>query len=571
MSIYHWKRGYFQPQSSICYVDSLVVKLTGTGFLIKLEYPENTWRILFMTCYHVAKITQPNEVTGLKLIFGDNTIGNVNLTPDWVKNDWVFANEKLDVFIIELSSIALKVLSRTNYQPLYYAGPNEKESVQVFQYPGNILNVGKGHIDKIFGSTIQYEVKSETGSSGSPVLNDEFKVVGIHCGKWPVTVTNEAQVVGTQRDPMTTDKGGMEVDETKMEGPRKAVHINVIMEVYKNELIKRYGGNMKNNMELELIDQIPKNALHYIGSGGYGKVYKASIQGANYTVVKIVEGFGGLDRYKSQVEAISTEFKVITGLNNHRRIVNWTAFVRDDQNAKIFIRMEYLEGGSLFDKIKNYGRLNKTIAIKYLIEILEGLEFLHQQNVFHNDLKPANILFTADDHIKLCDFGISIHVHTDSSVTSPHLREDCYYMSPERINGEPPSATSDMWSLGVTFVVMLTGHTINHKDRFPIVNQQIAEYPKDNNKITIDGVALNKYLERYFKNDDRRMVISKTLCSIGDRLTAHSLLKQLCPNHHCSEDPNLCIDASNLSTEASNLGIGGHGYASLIARLPMDI
>ena len=84
-------------------------------------------------------------------------------------------------------------------------------------------------------------------------------------------------------------------------------------------------------------------------------------------------------------------------------------------------------------------------------------------------------------------------------------------MSPERINGEPLSATSDMWSLGVTFVVMLTGHTINHTDRFPIVNQQIADY-----KITIDGVALSKYLELI--NDYRRVVISKTLCTVGDRL-----------------------------------------------------
>ena len=49
--------------------------------------------------------------------------------------------------------------------------------------------------------------------------------------------------------------------------------------------------------------------------------------------------------------------------------------------------------------------------------------------------------------------------------------------------------------------MMLTGHTINHNDRFPIVNQLIANYHNDNNKITIEGVAFSKYLETINKND----------------------------------------------------------------------
>ena len=143
---------------------------------------------------------------------------------------------------------------------------------------------------------------------------------------------------------------------------------------------------MENILQLEWIENIPKNALQFVGSGGYGKVYKTAIEGGINRAVKIIEGFGGLDKYTTQVDALSGEYKKIAALPNRHRKIFWHAFVRDDQNAKIFILMDYLESGSIFDKIKNYSRLNKTIAHKYLIEILEGLEFLHQQHVSHNDL-----------------------------------------------------------------------------------------------------------------------------------------------------------------------------------------
>ena len=528
------KGGYMRPESSICSV--IYNNLTGTGAIYGLQFPENTMRTLFMTTFSVLKITTPAEVTGLKLVFKEITIGNINLTPDWVKTLWTSPEEELNVTIIELSPIAMKVLSRTKFVHLLSGIPREKEKVSVYQYPDGVLSVGNGSITSIAPKDkpcwiIEYTATTESGSAGSPVLNYELNVVAIHNGMWILD--------------------NIEKDKFKYDGTRTAINVNVILEQFKRELSKRYGGQMENMNLLEWIDQIPKNSLQFLGAGGYGKVYKGIGEGRINYAVKIIERFGGLDKYKSQVDAISKEYNVITTLPPNRRKILWYSFVRDDQNAKISIIMEYLEGGSLFDKIKNYGRLNITCARKYLIEILEGLEFLHQQNVVHNDLKPANILFTADDHIKLCDFGISIHLHTNSSVTSPHLRQDCYYMSPERINGEPPSAASDMWSLGVTFVVMLTGHTIKHTDtdRFPIVNQLIADYPKDNSKITIDGVALGKYLERINKNDYRRVVISKTLCTIGDRLTAHSLLKQLCPSHCCSEDPVLYSQDFNLGID----------------------
>ena len=79
------------------------------------------------------------------------------------------------------------------------------------------------------------------------------------------------------------------------------------------------------------------------------------------------------------------------------------------------IVMEYLAGGSLADKLKNQKPLIKNKVHKYFRQILDGLDFLHQRNIFHSDIKPANILFTKQDNIKICDFGIAVVLQTESS------------------------------------------------------------------------------------------------------------------------------------------------------------
>lgn len=70
--------------------------------------------------------------------------------------------------------------------------------------------------------------------------------------------------------------------------------------------------------------------------------------------------------------------------------------------------MEYLEVGSLADKIKIYKKLTAIKSQKYLLQILEGTDFIHKRGIYHSDIKPANVLFTAEDNLKICDFGIAV-------------------------------------------------------------------------------------------------------------------------------------------------------------------
>ena len=84
--------------------------------------------------------------------------------------------------------------------------------------------------------------------------------------------------------------------------------------------------------------------------------------------------------------------------------------------------------------------------LKYLTQILEGVSFLYRDEIFHSDIKPANILFNAEDQLKISDFEIAVgsQLQTKSSATSSHLQGDFLYISPERLQGANRSAANDM-------------------------------------------------------------------------------------------------------------------------------
>ena len=111
-----------------------------------------------------------------------------------------------------------------------------------------------------------------------------------------------------------------------------------------------------------------KNKLELIGSGGYGKVYKIkeNSSSANHAV-KIVSGLGGLKRICQSGRRVRERIQSGDGsLGNHPRIIQFFAIVRDEKNFQIMLVMEYMEGGSLADKLKDQNPLPDNSVLKYL-------------------------------------------------------------------------------------------------------------------------------------------------------------------------------------------------------------
>lgn len=96
----------------------------------------------------------------------------------------------------------------------------------------------------------------------------------------------------------------------------------------------------------------------------------------------------------------------------------------------IFIVMELLENGELFDKIKEVKQFNEAQAKTIIREILEAVNYLHKRNIVHRDLKPENILFSKNNVLKIADFGTS-KFFVKSKMKSTHGTP--YYIAPEVI------------------------------------------------------------------------------------------------------------------------------------------
>lgn len=123
----------------------------------------------------------------------------------------------------------------------------------------------------------------------------------------------------------------------------------------------------------------------------------------------------------------------------------------------LYLILEYIEGGELFDYLIKRGKLQEFEAINYFKQIIQGIGYLHQFNICHRDLKPENLLLDFNKNIKIADFGMAaLEVDRrllETSCGSPH------YASPEIVAGRNyHGAPSDIWSCGIILFALLTGH-----------------------------------------------------------------------------------------------------------------
>ncbi|MBI3912547.1 MAG: serine/threonine protein kinase, partial [Armatimonadetes bacterium] len=139
----------------------------------------------------------------------------------------------------------------------------------------------------------------------------------------------------------------------------------------------------------------------------------------------------------------------------HPNIV--TIYEVGEQAGRHFIAMEYLEGITLRDRLRQQGSLPVQEALRIAVAVAEALEYAHRHRVIHRDVKPDNIHLLPDGRIKLTDFGIARITFEPTLTIDGQIFGTPSYMSPEQVAGKQIDARSDLFSLGVMLYEMITG------------------------------------------------------------------------------------------------------------------
>lgn len=193
-----------------------------------------------------------------------------------------------------------------------------------------------------------------------------------------------------------------------------------------------------------------------LGEGTFAKVKIAkNIDTGENVAIKI------LDKEKilkhKMVEQIKREISTMK-LVKHPYVVQLLEVMAS--KTKIYIVLEYVTGGELFDKIVHQTRLKEDESRKYFQQLIDAVDYCHSRNVYHRDLKPENLLVDAHGNLKISDFGLS--ALPQQCRADGLLHTTCgtpNYVAPEVINDKGyHGATADLWSCGVILYVLMAGY-----------------------------------------------------------------------------------------------------------------
>ncbi|XP_050439081.1 cyclin-dependent kinase 1-like [Adelges cooleyi] len=211
----------------------------------------------------------------------------------------------------------------------------------------------------------------------------------------------------------------------------------------------------KKNNDLEIRRYVP---MEMIGRGSYGIVMKCKDKRTNEVVAikKITSS------YFSMPEALR-EITILKKLSNHTHLISFLNVFRVKQILYIvFPYMDY----NMYEYInKHYSNgLGYDLTKEYMIQVIRGIDYMHEHHVIHRDIKPDNILLTRNGVIKLCDLGISKLICPTSFgaelLMTPGMGT-LWYQAPEMLLGIKKYGTEvDIWSIGIVFTEFMSGQPV---------------------------------------------------------------------------------------------------------------
>lgn len=197
--------------------------------------------------------------------------------------------------------------------------------------------------------------------------------------------------------------------------------------------------------------------MEELGRGAFGSVFKCQKDTGELFAVKIYRkrtlkskwlgrGITGLDCVKNEIEVLSNI--------HHPYIIDLHEVIHAENKNKIYLILEYAPKGSLKERIP----FSEDQARVYFKQLIQGCIYLHSYNIAHKDIKPENLLISANNKLKIADFG-SAETMVNRKIGGKGNSSTYAYMSPELVRGDPEiyGEPVDVWAAGVTLYYMIHG------------------------------------------------------------------------------------------------------------------
>ncbi len=243
--------------------------------------------------------------------------------------------------------------------------------------------------------------------------------------------------------------------------------------------------------------------IEEIGNGGMAQVYKARCSLLNrFVAIKVLrKEFVKDDEFLARFK---TEAQAAAALSHHNIVSIYDVGREDDIE---YIVMEYAEGMTLKEYIKDNTMLSWQEAVDFAVQICRALKCAHKNGIVHRDIKPQNIILTNEGILKVTDFGIARAVSSSSVTITGNTMGSVHYLSPEQAKGGYTDSKSDIYSLGIVMYEMVTGKLPFDGDNpVSIAIKQIQEQPvppKEYN-LAVPLAVENIIMKAMNKNGDKR-------------------------------------------------------------------
>ena len=214
--------------------------------------------------------------------------------------------------------------------------------------------------------------------------------------------------------------------------------------------------------------------LDLIGEGAFGKIYRAQRK-STYQIVAIMK-IGKKKKQDKEIKSLRLEIDILKKIFDENVIQLLDSFETNSE----FCLVTELAQGQLYEILEEDKKLPES-EIKFIArQLVAGLFYLHSNNIIHRDIKPQNILISANGIIKICDFGFARAIENKTMITS--IKGTPLYMAPELLKESPYNQKADLWLLGVILYELFVGQPPFYTNSFlnlmnKIMNESI-KYPE---------------------------------------------------------------------------------------------